>query len=720
MTVAGFDLPGLVYVGRVLKRSDGYGRNDNCLIDPGLTVSRSNADTIGQHMDYWPAYESMRPSSRRAFLEWLSGGRSDPDTYVGYVFVYLYGLERRGVLERSREDRPAIRAEVERLIAVYGHHDSFRRYAGELLAALDILDLEPGRDPAPVFLPSGGNVPPAVCIAVGSRIRDGRPVEADWLLAWTMSHPETRVRTPARRAFDHLRAEFAVEFDRRHPSGGLLLKAGKGKAAPIQYRAASGSFTIGIEPDGMDALPDLSRFPKALATGRELLEICTDGLDAYSRQLAKGGAVTLRALALLPPGRRERTAGQVAGEDLDWLRAHASSGVPVPFHDLGGRISGQPTDKATPARLRDLGDTLCRFGMGLIPDPRFPARLPPSLQVMLFRLDAPREAVEAPSDAYKAAFLALSVGMLVAKADGEVDEDERTVLRDLASASPDLLPDERRRLVADALWLETHPTELPTLRARLSELGPDHRQAVGATLVRVASSDGSHHRAEIALLEKAFRHMGLDQNQLYAALHQAAPTPRTSGATQTGADDPVRVASGAEYERTYAIPGAPASPARPPLPRPSTEARSVASGAPASGQTTPSSMERVDAERLAAIRAETMAVSSVLSDVFDLDAEGPPSHGGTIAPVKDPEDTEGTFSGLDPRHAQLLRELVARPDWPRAEFDRLAREFGLMPGAAMENLNAWAFDRFDDLLVEEGDPVHVNLHLIPDPLSEAA
>lgn len=720
MTVAGFDLPGLVYVGRLLKRSDGYGRNDNCLIDPGLTVSRTNADTIGQHMDYWPAYESMHPSSRRALLEWLSGGRSDPDTYVGYVFVYLYGLERRGILERSREDQPSIRAEVERLISVYGNHDSFQRYASEFLSALDILDLTPGRDPAPVFLPSGGDVPPAVRIAVGSRIRDGRPVEADWLLAWTMSHPETRVRTPARRAFDHLRAEFAAEFDRRHPSGGLRLKAGKGKAATLQYRAASGSFTVGIEPDGMDALPDLSRFPKALATGRELLEICTDGLDAYSRQLGKGGVVTLRALALLPPGRRERAAGEVAGEDLDWLRTNAASGVSIPFHDLGSRISGQSTDKATPAKLRDLGDTLCRFGMGLIPDPRFPARLPPSSYVMLFRLDAPSEAVEAPSDAYKAAFLALSVGMLVAKADGEVAEDERTVLRDLASASPDLTSDERRRLLADALWLETHPAELPTLRARLSELGLDQRQAVGATLVRVASSDGSHHRAEIALLEKAFRHMGLDQNQLYAALHQAAPAPGTSGKTPTGADDPVRVALGTEHERTYAIPGAPVLPGRPSLAQPSAKPGPVASSAPDPGRTTPLSAGRVDAERLAAIRAETIAVSSVLSDVFDLDADGPPSDGGTTEAVTDPEETEGTFSGLDPRHARLLRELVERPDWPRTEFDRLAREFGLMPGAAMENLNAWAFDRFDDLLVEEGDPVHVNLHLIPDPLSEAA
>lgn len=719
-TVAGFSLPGLVYVGRVLPRMDGYGRNDSCLIDPGLAVSKSNGDTSGQHMDYWPAYESMRPSSRRGLLEWLSGGRSDPGAYIGYVFVFLYGLERRGVLERSREDRPAIRAEVERLLSVHGHNGSFHRYATDLLSALDVLDLEPGQDPAPVFVQSGGDVPPSVRIAVGSRIRDGRPIEADWLLAWTMSHPETRVRTPARRAFDHLRTEFAFEFTRRHPSGGLLLKGRKGKGASIPYRAASGSFTVGLESVGVEALADLSRYPEALTAGRELLEICTGRLDAFSRHLGRASgaatAMTLQSFALLPPARREQALDPGANEDLAWIRKHADSCTSVPFEYLNGRVSGQTGEKATPTRLREVADTLCRFGVGLIPDPRYPGRLPTSSVVLPFRLDAPCEAVPVPSDAYKAAFLALSVGMLVAKADGEVSDDERVVLREMASASPGLGIDERHRLAADATWLEAHPAELPSLRTRLAELGIEHRQSVGATLVRVASSDGNHHRAEISLLEKAFRYMGLDQRQLYAALHQAGPDAQTSRGTPSGSDDLVRVTLGTEGERNFVIPGASV---RTPLVSGDPPARP----APVPGSVTAGSIERVDSDRLAAIRAETVAVSSVLSSVFDLDADPALPDGEAPMAVDTPDegaDAEDVLAGLDPRHAQLLRELVVRSDWPRAEFDRLAREFDLMPGAAMENLNDWAFGRFDDVLVEEGDPILINLHLIPDSLSEAA
>ncbi|ACS39434.1 conserved hypothetical protein [Methylorubrum extorquens AM1] len=714
----------MVYVGRILAPAEGYGRNDNCLVDPGLTVSKSNADAVGQNMDYWPAYESMRPSSRRAFLEWLSGDRAGPDTYIGYVFVYLYGLERRAVLERSVEDRPAIRAEVERLLAVYGHHGSFRRYAGDLLAVLDILDLAPGQDPAPVFFPSGGDLPLEIRIGVGARIRDGRPVDADWLLAWTMSHPETRVRTPARRAFEHLRPEFATEFGRRNPSGGLPLKVRKGGTSPILYRAASGTFSADLGPTGAEGLPDLARYPEALATGRELLELCTERFDAYSRYLGRGGASageTLQALALLPPGRRRSVSREAAGDGLAWLAARAAAGAPVPFQDVCARVGGQPQEKATPARLRDLADTLCRFGLGLIPDPRFPLRAPSSSAVLLFPLDAPSESVGPPSDIYKAAFLTLSVGMLVAKADGEVTDDERSTLNELVATTPGLAPDERRRLAADACWLEAHPAELPSLRSRLSELDTGQRQSIGDALVRVASSDGSHHRAEIALLEKAFRQMGLDQDRLYAALHRAGPGPDAARAAEAP-DDLVRVALGTGSERTYAIPGAPAPIA---APRPSAAARQVAvtdTSSVQGGRTVAAeAADQVDAERLMAIRAETFAISAVLAGVFDTEPEA--ANAGSTGAARAEEDAAeagGAFAGLDPRHARLLRELIARPAWPRAEFDRLAREFGLMPGAAMEDLNAWAYDCFDDVLVEEGDPVHVNLHLLPETLSEAA
>ncbi len=160
-----------------------------------------------------------------------------------------------------------------------------------------------------------------------------------------MSHPETRVRTPARRAFEHLRSEFATEFIRRNPSGGLPLKVRKGGTSPIRYRAASGTFSADLGPSGAEGLPDLTRYPEALATGRELLELCTERFDAYSRYLGRGGASageTLQALALLPPSQRRSASREAAGDSLAWLTARADAGTPVPFQDVCARVGGQP------------------------------------------------------------------------------------------------------------------------------------------------------------------------------------------------------------------------------------------------------------------------------------------------------------------------------------------------------------------------------------------
>jgi len=46
-------------------------------------------------MDYWPSYCEVSPRARAAYLRWLEDGRRDESTYIGYVFLFFYGLERR-------------------------------------------------------------------------------------------------------------------------------------------------------------------------------------------------------------------------------------------------------------------------------------------------------------------------------------------------------------------------------------------------------------------------------------------------------------------------------------------------------------------------------------------------------------------------------------------------------------------------------------------------
>ncbi len=93
VTVAGHTIGGgMVYVGAQHPSAPG---GSPCFIDPALDVARSDPDTAGSGMPYWPSYARIPPRCRLAYLGWLASGRSDPAVGIGYVFLFFYGLERR-------------------------------------------------------------------------------------------------------------------------------------------------------------------------------------------------------------------------------------------------------------------------------------------------------------------------------------------------------------------------------------------------------------------------------------------------------------------------------------------------------------------------------------------------------------------------------------------------------------------------------------------------
>ena len=72
------------------------------------------------------------------------------------------------------------------------------------------------------------------------------------------------------------------------------------------------------------------------------------------------------------------------------------------------------------------------------------------------------------------------------------------------------------------------------------------------------------------------------------------------------------------------------------------------------------------------------------------------------------ESSHGGFAGLDARHSAFLGELLVQPHWRQDEYETLARQFQLMPAGAVETLNEWSLDHFDDLLLEDGHGYSVN------------
>ena len=61
----------------------------------------------------------------------------------------------------------------------------------------------------------------------------------------------------------------------------------------------------------------------------------------------------------------------------------------------------------------------------------------------------------------------------------------------------------------------------------------------------------------------------------------------------------------------------------------------------------------------------------------------------------------GPLTGLDDRHTNLVRKLIDKVTWTEEEMQSLCNELGLMISGAIETINEWAFEIYDEALVDE-------------------
>jgi tellurite resistance protein len=661
--IAGMTIPGgMLYVGPA---SDSWSA-PKCLIDPDQKVARSQPDTSGMLMGYWPSYSQIRPESRLAYLQWLAGGRNAPNANIGYVFLFFYGLERRLIRDRALTEADMIVAEVERLRGIYGGNNSFRGYSTGLLEAVELLRHANIDNKPPLRAEPSYDLPPRLLIGLGRQLADGKSLDADWTLAWALAHPETRLRTPARRAFDEFCRLYRLRFTERYPAG-LKVSTPKTTIGALPYRCASADFQAELSGD-FSTWPSVARLTKPVAQAREIVEQCMEELEPYSRFLGRSpdAADTLQAKMLLPAPLLNDAGSEVAAVRA-WL-PHTPTAISVSdaFARLG--LSGEDA-KPTKTQARTLAESLERLGHGVDPDVRLGGRTPKTGEkVVLFPL--PAGTVEQPpfSPAYAAATLVLSLCALVAHADSVITPEEERHLLALVETNLHLSPLERARLEAHARWLLAVPPSLSQIQSRLTGIAENERHDLGRFAIALVAADGHVAVEEVKVLEKLYKLLNLDPKQVFSDIH----------ALEAADDEPVVVRPATDTGSGRRIPAPPS------------QAPTVA----------------LDMARIERIRADTAKVSTLLTEIFVDDftqAEPPP-------PL--PADTPSVFDGLDRRHEALLRELSTRPDWPRADFDQLCRSMDLLPDGALENLNEWAFDRFDEALAEDGDTITLNLSLL--------
>lgn len=664
VSIAGLTIPGgMVYVGNSL--STPLGDNDPCLIDPSKTVA-ARADYTERDMGYWPSYSDVSPSARRAYLKWLAGGRQDPRADIGYVFLFFYGLERRAIIDASKDetaqaDWPLIADELRRLLSIYGEKShSFRRYAGELLDWVSLAS-HPARlyeRPVPE-LPRSFELPLYIRLALGQAAVDSEPVPAHLALAWAKLDPNIALRTPATRCAEQFEQLFAQKYVELYGRG-MVLPRNRTKLKLV-YRPASSGFRGYQELKlTFKDTPDVTVLTAPTKKLQEVVEAATKPLESFSRLVGKSpdAKTSLEALLQLPAPLWPESAQKA----LQALKARMGEGmVAMSFQDLLSALGAKTA--FTKDKTLSLARTLESANVGFEPDVLSGAKPPkPEEKVVLFALP-PSEQLSRANGPYLAAALTLQLASAVASADGEFGIKEMGHLRETVLSWKHLTPSQTRRLLAHLRLLMQAPASLTALKKKFEPLDTAVKETIAAFMATVAQSDGEVSPAEVKMLEKVYKALGVDSKKVFSDVHAVAAGTKPTAAAVAKAEE---------------------------------------------------SGFKLDPARIAALQKDTERVSALLANIF---TEAEEQVAAVAEPVEAEPETETVeapkgLMGLDEAHSALARMMLSRPEWSREELLDVAADLDLMLDGALEHINETAFDTHDMPLFEGEDPVTVNAEIL--------
>ncbi len=660
--IDGITIPGgMVYVGTILKA--GYGSNDPCLIDPSKLVSESGDFTVG-HLSYWPSYSDISATDRRAYLEWLAGGRKHPEADIGYVFLFFYGLERRVIIDASTDsailaDYPVIAQEIRRLLSIYGGKSgSFQGYASGLLDWISLgmpennkLYLEQVPELSKTY-----ELPFYIRLCLGMAAVDKAPVPKHLACAWSKLEPGIITRTPARRCPEYFDKLFEQKYTEIFGSG-IVLSPNRTKLKVV-YRPASAGLR-GVNDSLLTKtcgdLPDVSILTGPLKKLQQVVYAVNDALDPYSRAIAKNAEAknTLDSLIYLPVALWPDDVQKAFAE----LKSEVDQGaVTLPFQELLSKLNGKTI--LSKEKTLVLARVLESAHIGMEPDVLGAAKTLKAEDAVVLFAEQSTNDLPRTNGAYQAALLTLQLSSAVAMADGEFSATEMSYLQEQINLWTHLSASHQRRLIAHLNLLKSMPVSFAGLKKKFEPLSLSERESIAAFLATVAQSDGEALPAEVDTLKKIYKTIGVDPNKVFSDIHA--------------------VASGT-------IPA------------------SAATSNEGTGFT-------LNAQRIAQLQRESEKVSTLLADIFKEDELEIANHPEPAPEIEAVDDSQRLL-GLDESHTALARMLLSRPQWRREDLLDVAADLDLMLDGALEHINEASFDTYDFAFTDGEDPITINLEI---------
>lgn len=647
---------------------------DGCVVDPGADVSQDWGSTSSSPSSFRLSYRNLTAEQRRVYLEWLGSEREKSGISENYYRLYLYGFERRILIDAAvgkvaKEELRELVQELRRIVT-FSDDYSWQLHVRGLCDYAGLLDSLPGRvyeQQAPEISGATYQVPLNVRVAFGQAAADKKPVPVSWALAWAESDSMISRRTPVVRCPDEFRRAFLRKYKQRFGDG-MTITANRTQLR-VQPNAMFTALSSAPVPGFLSGLPDISAISGPRKKLQSVVDECADELDAYSRYLGRNpeskGSIDANlllpaelwsddAITVISELSREVEGGPVVttfGKLLEWLKA--------------------PGDLSRD-KVASLLSALAAAGIALEPDVRFGARTPKSDDSVALFAMPPSTDVPKVSDSYIVGALMVDLAASIAMADGEATEVEIALISREVDAWSHLTAEERARLKAHNRVQLVQPSTMAGLKRKLEALTKEMKREIALFLVETANADGVVSPGEVKLLEKIYRLLEIDSQQLYSDLHQNTHTAGQRELRRGDSSDPRVGNAGVGIA--------------------------------------------LDPARIAALQKETARVSAMLADVFV--EEQPAIQPPTVQPevVEAEERDEGTqpvgnMIGLDETHSMFLRTLVSRASWSRVELSSVAVDLDLMLDGAIEQVNEAALDHWNEPITDGDDPVEVNQEL---------
>jgi tellurite resistance protein len=652
---------GNFYFGGKLSSLDGYG-TEASLVDDSLKLENKPSSFEDESLGYWPKFISLTPKGRGAYLGWLSGNRSDPETPLGYVFIYFYGLERRITVDSIKQavddaEFKSLFDEILRLKGIYGSSRSFSNYSTRLLEIMCLLRSHAVSHPELEKTPQRDSL--LFKYRLATIVSEKKPVPAELALAWIRFYPDYNLKKPARRCGYEFSQMFTRLYGKKYGDG-IVVKPNKTRLK-IEYHPASTSLR-GISFPQQD-LPDPSSLKGPVNKLVAIADECTTELDAYSRYLAKPDTsrTDIEAVLLLPDDLSDLGVTLGLGKFKKWADdAILTKNGLVDVEEFWTYTKSPLLSKINIKEAELIQNLAQKAGYGMAPDTRY-HHTKTSANGKLVLFPEGHGKYFKPSKAFSEMGMVLRLGAMVATIDSHVDQAELNSLTQLIDHDTNLSPTEKRSLHAYLIWRLNTPSNVTGLKARVELLGKTEKAAVSRILVGVAMADGKIAPEEIKQLEKLYTLLGLDKALVTRDIHRMS-------SSKVGL--------------------------RPSIPQSKTIS-------PAS------TSFHLDESTLAIHESETKDVQSMLGAIFIEDEPADESNETTTETIAVEE------SGIDKQHYSLFESLIRKDKWTREEVEALCRDSGLMVSGALEAINDWSFDKVDSAVFEEdGDTIYVDQEIV--------